>query len=96
MINCCNIIVEIKTDLAESRFVVETRTAITMTTCTDLEVERTVYPNSGVHHLEDNGWKTEVTHLSFSVPKIEARYSAIFSNKDLLISSCEKFVGYVS
>ena len=72
-------------NLTKGGLVVESRAAVTVSTRPNLEVERTVDPrcfgraSESLKEMRTNWSKRRETHLSFSVPKIEARYSAIVS-----------------
>lgn len=69
--------------LTESRFVMDTRTSVTMSASSNFEVKGTIYSKQKNKIELQNGEITmcnkmnNITYLSFSVPKIEARYSAI-------------------
>ena len=81
--------------LRERRLVVDPRAAVSMAARSDLEVERAVDPRkknttqqssthfygaASTHLAVTNSTRKAATYLSFSVPKIEARYSAIVSH----------------
>lgn len=75
--------------LTESRFIVYSRASIAMPASSNFEVEWTI--NSEINDVWYKLYTLTgssgivaliVTYLSFSVPKIEARYSAIFQRSD--------------
>ena len=89
-------LVSVPADLAEGGLVVESGAAVSVPTCPDLEVEGTVDPE--VEKMMRTNWKQKPpsrveTHLSFSVPKIDARYSAIeiSQTQNLQYVSCYVF-----
>lgn len=68
------------TYLAECGLIVQPGASVAMSTGPNFEVERAVYPIVGVYRNKSvRALRSMRTYLSFSVPKIDAKYSAIFT-----------------